>query len=189
MNATLSQRLWLAGDNTNLVKKAVMVAAGVAALAVSAKTQVPFGLVPGTLQLLVVLALGAAYGSRMGFATVFAYLAAGFMGAPVFALGAAAGPAYFLGVTGGYLIGFLVAATIVGLLAERGMDRNFATMAIAMLAGVLITHAFGSGWLLALAQPENAINWFKAFIMFDLAKVIVAVIAFPVIWKWIGEAR
>ena len=183
---TLSERLF---DTSNISKKTLMVVAGVMALAVSAKIQVPFGLIPGTFQVLVVMIIGAAYGSRMAGITLLSYLAAGFAGAPVFALGAVAGPAYFMGPTAGYLIGFLVAAFAVGAMAERGMDRNYVSMFIAMVAGLLIIHAMGSAWLYVLFGAETAINTFKGFALFDLAKLVVAIIAFPTIWKALGAQR
>ncbi len=183
---TLSQRLF--DTNSNLMKKTLMVAAGVCALSISAKLQFPAGFwLPGTLQLLVVLVIGTAYGAKMAGITLLGYLALGATGAPVFAYGG--GLPYFAGPTGGYLFGFLFGAIAVGAMAERGMDRNVITTAIAMTVGVLICHAFGSGWLLILARPEDAISWFKGFILFDLAKVVVAIIAFPTIWKAIGEQR
>lgn len=187
MNMTLSQRLWLTNEQTDLLRKVIMVVAGVAALSISSKIQGSWGIIPLTMQLLVVLVVGAAYGSRMAGATVLSYLALGATGAPVFAYGG--GLPYFAGATGGYLIGFLVAAVVVGAMAERGMDRNYLTMAFAMTVGVLICHAFGSAWLFVLLRPEDAINWFKGFILYDLAKVVIAVIAFPTIWKIIGEKR
>lgn len=184
---TLSERLF--DTNTNIIKKVIMVVAGVMALAISAKVQIPFGIIPGTFQLLVVMIIGSAYGARMGGITLLSYLAAGFAGAPVFALGAAAGPAYFMGPSAGYLIGFLVAAIAVGSMAERGMDRNYLSMFLAMLIGLLIIHAFGTAWLANVLGAPKALEIFTGFVLFDLAKLVVAIIAFPTIWKAIGEQR
>ncbi len=188
MNMTLSERLWLNSD-ADFMKRALMMVAGVCALAISAKLQFPVGfLIPGTMQLLVVLVIGSAYGAKMGGITLLSYLLVGAAGLPVF-LGPVGGLAYFMGPTGGYLIGFLVAAIVVGLLAERGFDRNPLTMFIMMFVGLLIVHAFGSGWLMVLARMDDAYNWFVGFLLYDLGKAMIAVIAFPAIWQLIGEKR
>ena len=91
-------------------------------LAISAKVQVPFWPVPMTMQTFVVLMLGIAYGSRLGASTGVLYLVEGAIGLPVFAKGA--GIAYLIGPTGGYLIGFVIAMYVVGLLAEKHWDRS-----------------------------------------------------------------
>ena len=93
-------------------------------LAVSAKVQVPFYPVPLTLQTLVVLLLGATLGARLAAAAVALYLVEGLAGLPVFA-GAVAGPLYMAGPTGGFLVGFLVAAALIGFAADRRWDRSW----------------------------------------------------------------
>ncbi len=128
------------------LRVALLVLAGTALLAISAKVQVPLPLVPMTMQTLVVLMIGAAYGWKLGSATVLAYLAEGMMGLPVFA-GVGAGPAYMLGGTGGFLAGFVVAAFIVGWLAERGWDRSIVRLFAAMAVGHVVILAMGWAWL------------------------------------------
>ena len=113
IDATLAAALWPTRRSLRFARDAALAVGGALALAVSAKIQVPFTPVPMTLQTLVVLALGAAYGSRLAAATVGLYLLEGLLGLPVFA-GALAGPAYMVGPTGGFLAGFLVAAALVG---------------------------------------------------------------------------
>ena len=128
---------------------------GTLVLAVSAKVQVPFYPVPMTLQTLAVLALGAAFGARLAAATVALYLGEGLVGLPVFA-GALAGPAYMAGPTGGYLAGFLVAAALVGWLAERGWDRAWPPPLAAMTLGHAVIFACGFAWLaLALGADKG----------------------------------
>jgi biotin transport system substrate-specific component len=128
--------------------------AGTLVLVVSAKVQAPFYPVPMTLQTLAVLALPALLGARLGAATVALYLAEGLVGLPVFA-GALAGPAYLVGPTGGYLAGFLVAAALVGFLADRGWMRGWLLALAAMTLGHVVIFAFGFGWL-AYALPLGA---------------------------------
>lgn len=137
---------------------AVLVAkvlAGTAALAVSAKVQVPFWPVPMTLQTLVVLLLGAGLGTRLGTLTVLAYLVEGAAGLPVFA-GSAAGFAYLVGPTAGYLVGFVPAAAAAGLLAERGWARTLPRAAVLMLVGHALVFLPGLAWLMGFVGFDRA---------------------------------
>ncbi len=124
----------------------VLVVAGTALLTLSAKTNLPLPYVPMTLQTLVVLMIGAAYGARLGAATMLAYLAEGAMGLPVFA-GPVGGLAPLTGPTAGYLFGFVVAAFVTGWLAERGWDRSVPRLFVAMAIGHLAILGMGFGWL------------------------------------------
>ena len=123
--------------------------AGSLLLIVSAKFQVPFYPVPMTLQPLVVLLLGVVLGSRLGAATVLLYLAQGAAGLPVFAgtPEKGVGLAYMVGPTGGYLLGFALAAYVTGWLAERGFDRTRLGTALAMSLGMVVIYSLGLLWL------------------------------------------
>jgi biotin transport system substrate-specific component len=136
----------------------VLAVLGSLLLALSAKVQVPFWPVPMTMQTFVVLVLGAAYGWRLGLATVLLYLAEGAFGLPVFAgtPEKGIGLAYMAGPTGGYLVGFAVAAALTGWLAERGWTRNTALLAALMLLGHATIFLFGLSWL------ALSIGWGKA---------------------------
>lgn len=189
----LSDLVWNAEGAQLWLKRLALLAAGVAALTLSAKVQITTVPVPVTLQMLVVMVIGAAYGPRLAGATLAAYLALGFQGLPVFA-GAVAGPAYFAGPTGGYLLGFLLAAVVVGALARAGWDRSPVSMALAMAAGILAVYVPGVVWLSASwGAALGWENWYaygvKTFLWVDALKLVVAVIAFPAIWKLVGDAR
>jgi hypothetical protein len=122
---TLLGTLWPAeGDTRSIGRALVLAVAGTLLLTLSAKMKVPFYPVPMTMQTLVVLVIGAVYGWRLGVATILLYLAEGASGLPVFAdtPERGIGLAYMMGPTGGYLLGFVVGAAIVGWLAERGWD-------------------------------------------------------------------
>ena len=209
-NMVLSDRLWDVQGISLWMKRAVLLVAGIAALAISAKIQITTVPVPVTLQMLVVMVIGAAYGPKLGAATVASYIALGIQGLPVFA-GAIAGPAYVFGATGGYLLGFVIAAFVVGALAKAGWDRTPVRMAAAMAVGIVCVYVPGVIWLSAgfgmfggalrvlasgLAEPFAGYGWsnwyaygVKTFIWVDAIKLVVAVIAFPAIWKLVGDAR
>ncbi|MGY3609708.1 MULTISPECIES: biotin transporter BioY [unclassified Bradyrhizobium] len=134
------------GDFSGLLRGIVLVFLGTALLTLSAKVNLPLPYVPMTLQTLVVLMIGAAYGSRLGTATVVAYLAEGAIGFPVFA-GPVGGLAPLMGPTAGYLFGFVAAAFVTGWLAERGLDRSVVRLFAAMALGHIIILAAGFSWL------------------------------------------
>ena len=138
------------------LRQTAVIVGGSLALALSAKIQVPFWPVPATLQTLVVLTIGYIFGSRLGVATVLAYLAEGLAGLPVFA-GVLAGPAYLLGPTGGYLLGFVPAVLFAGWAAGRRRPQTLAWTSLAMLMGHAVIFVPGVAWLAVLAC------WPKAF--------------------------
>ena len=157
-----------------LMRGAALAFVGALVLAASAKIQVPFYPVPMTLQTLAVLTLGALLGARLAAATVALYLVEGLLGLPVFA-GAVAGPAYMIGPTGGYLAGFLIAAALVGWLAERGWTRGWALALAAMTLGHVLIFAGGFAWLTLLIGPAKA--WTAGVVPFaaaTLAKTLLA---------------
>ncbi|MEL6167757.1 MAG: biotin transporter BioY [Pseudomonadota bacterium] len=201
MSATLTggvliDRFGPTGGGALWLKRAVLLVAGVVALWVSAKVQIASVPVPVTLQMLVVMVIGAAYGPRLALATVLAYLALGVQGYPVFAgtPERGLGLAYMMGPTGGYLIGFALAAFSVGALAKAGWDRSPLSMALAMGVGILCVYVPGVVWLSAgFGAALGWENWYaygvKTFIWIDALKLVVAVIAFPAIWRVVGDAR
>jgi len=129
-----------------LLRSVTLVALGTALLTLSAKVNLPLPYVPMTLQTLVVLVIGAAYGWRLGTATVMAYLAEGALGWPVFA-GSVGGLAPLLGPTAGYLFSFVTAAFATGWLSERGWDRSVPWLFLAMGIGHILILAAGFAWL------------------------------------------
>jgi biotin transport system substrate-specific component len=144
-------------------------------LAVSAKVQVPFYPVPLTLQTLVVLLLGAALGARLAAASVALYLIEGLAGLPVFA-GAAAGPLYMAGPTGGFLVGFLAAAALTGFAADRLWDRSWIRLLVSLSLGHAVVFAFGFLWLAQFIGAEKAFAAGVApFALATMVKTLLAV--------------
>ena len=173
-----------ADDRTlSVLAQLVLVLAGSALLAISAQIKIPLYPVPVTGQTLVVLIIGMAYGSRLGAATLLAYLVEGGMGLPVFA-GGGAGWATLAGPTGGYLIGFLVAAFLLGLLAERGMGRGPVSTALAMIVGTALIYVFGVTHLSGFIGFEKAVAaGLLPFLYGDALKLIVAAGLMPLAWR------
>lgn len=142
----LAELLWpTSSTGAAFLRALVLMAFGTALLTLSAKINVPMYPVPMTMQTLVVLLLPVLYGWRLGTATIVAYLLEGAFGLPVFATGA--GLAYMAGPTGGFLAGFVVSAAIVGLLAERGLDRSMVGIFALMIVGHAVILAMGFLWL------------------------------------------
>ncbi len=114
-------------QNLRILKYAIIIFLSSILLAVSSKIKVPFYPVPMTMQTFVVVLIGITLGWKLGLATVFAYLFEGIVGLPVFAgtPEKGIGFAYFMGPTGGYLVGFLVATFVAGSFKyENCFDSN-----------------------------------------------------------------
>jgi biotin transport system substrate-specific component len=147
-NPPLAAALWPSRSKgfAGILRATVLVVAGTAFLTLSAKIKLSLPYVPMTLQTLVVLLIGAAYGWRLGVTTVIAYLGEGAAGLPVFA-GSVGGLAPLTGPTAGYLFGFVAAAFITGWLSERGWDRSVLRLFLAMGIGHLAILLAGFAWL------------------------------------------
>jgi len=153
-----------------------------ALLAASSQISIPLPgtPVPLTLQTLAVLLAGMVLGSRRGALAVLAWLGAGVLGLPVLATGA---------FTGGYLVGFVAAAFLVGLLAERRWDRRPATTVAALVLGSIVIYAFGAAWLSLFVGAKAAIvQGVLPFLGGDAIKIAAAATALPLAWSRLGRA-
>jgi biotin transport system substrate-specific component len=153
------------------LRAVILVVLGTALLTLSAKVNLPLPYVPMTLQTLVVLMIGAAYGWRLGCATVITYLAEGAIGLPVFA-GPIGGLAPLFGPTGGYLVGFVPAAFATGWLSERGWDRSVPRLFVAMALGHIIILAAGYAWLAVGMNLGFEKAWLVGIVPFLAASVV-----------------
>ena len=165
----------------------VAVVLGSLLLTASAKLQVPFWPVPMTMQSLVVLLLGMSYGLRLGTAAVLLYLAEGAVGLPVFAgtPERGIGLAYMMGPTGGYLVGFVLAAAALGSLAERGWDRSLARIAAAMILGHVILFIPGVLWLaVSLGFAKAVAAGATPFLAATALKTALGIALMPLAWRW-----
>lgn len=189
---TLAGALWpeQAAPGLRLARAALLALVGSAVMALSAKLSVPFYPVPVTMQSLAVLLIAAAFGSRLGAATMALYLVEGALGLPVFA-GTPAhgiGLAYMVGPTGGYLVGYVAAAYAVGFFAERGADRSVPRLLGAMTLGHAILFATGFAWLASLIGPEKAwLGGVLPFIIGTVVKTLLGALLVPSVWGLVSR--
>jgi biotin transport system substrate-specific component len=192
LQPTLASALWPSSTKTGTLRAAVLMVLGTVALWLSAKIQVPLIPVPITMQTLVVLVIGVAYGWKLGGATMLLYLAEGAVGLPVFAgnWSEGGGVHHLYGPTAGYLIGFAVAAAICGSLAERGWDRSLLKAGAAMVIGNLVIYALGLTWLAIQIGMADALKYgLLPFLVGDALKILLGACLLPGTWRLIGRNK
>lgn len=192
-NKVLSEVLAPQGGTQLLLKKAVLVMAGIAFLAIAAKIKVPMFPVPMTMGTFAVLTMGAAYGERLGLVTILGYMLIGALGFDIFAGSSAEnfGLTYMKGGTGGYLVGYVLAVIALGTLARAGWDRSALKMAGAMLLGNALIYVPGLIWLgMLYGWDKPILQWgLTPFLLGDVLKLAMAAIILPLAWKMVGRAR
>lgn len=190
---------------SSLVKKALMVIAG-SWLIAAAQYAVGWP-VPTTLQMVAVLFVGLTFGFRMATAAVALYLAQGYFGLPVFA-GGKFGPAALFGLTGGFLFGFLVGASVLGFLADKGFTRSWAGALGGLLICSAIVFAMGFVWFAYLSgiggsewatgkMAEMGVNmwefsWLiavKPFLLVDAVKILLVLVTGKGLLSGVSELR
>ncbi len=177
----------LAGQGT-IVSNGLLALAGSLLIAILAQIAVPVGPVPISGQTLGVLLVAAVLGPRRGTLAVAMYLAKGAAGLPVFA-GGRAGLAVLMGPTGGYLIGFVAAAAVVGTLCRAGMDRRPATTFVTMIVGSAVIYLFGVLWLARFTGWSSVLQFgVVPFLFGDALKAAIATVALPVAWSFIRRS-
>jgi biotin transport system substrate-specific component len=173
------------------LRTAGLVAAGAAVILLASRVYVtlPGTPVPFTLQNLGVLMVGGALGLRRGALAGALYLALGLVGLPVFAEGRG-GYSVVLGYTGGYLVGFVLAAALVGRLAELGWDRRLGGALGATILGTAAIYLVGVPWLAVtagLSASDAVAKGLVPFLAADIAKLAVAAVLFPAAWWVVGR--
>jgi biotin transport system substrate-specific component len=171
------------------IRHLVLIAVGTAVVALTAQIYIPTTPVPFTGQTFGVLVVGGALGFRRGAAALLQYIAIGALGVPVYAQGES-GMGTLFGATGGYLIGFVAAAAVVGRLAELGWDRRLGGAFTTMLVGTAIIYAVGVPWLKAatgMTWSESIATGLTPFLAWDMAKLAIAAVIFPTAWWLVGR--
>ena len=148
---------------------------------------VPFSPVPITGQTFAIVLTGALLGSRRGALAVIVYLLEGISGLPVFAQ-AQFGLVHLFGPTGGYLVGFIPAAFISGLLAEFGWGRNIYSAIGMMTISTIVIFVFGLSWLKIWFGTNNVLELgFYPYLTGAVIKIMLAAILFRLGWRIIGK--
>lgn len=175
------------------MRDVALVAGGAVLTAVAAQLAftVPWTPVPYTLQTGAVLLVGTSLGAMRGSLSMLLYVLLGLTGLPVYSQ-ASGGLVHLLGATGGYLLAFIVAAALVGRLAEGGWDRTPLRATALMVVGTLLIYAIGVP-ALAVAYPMELGTALQlgalVFLPWDVAKVAAAALLLPLAWRLAGTPR
>ena len=179
--------------HANLITDALLVLAGTALVAAAAQISVklPFTPVPITGQTFAVLLVGASLGCVLGTASAMLYLWLGVAGAPIYAHHDS-GWSVITSASGGYIVGFVLAAALTGFLAERRWDRRLSSSIGLMLTGNVVIYLVGLPWLAVVLNTnlEKTLEYgLYPFIPGDTFKLYLAAAALPGAWKLVGRAR
>ncbi len=163
---------------TKLLKYFFIAFLGTIILAISSKIKIPFYPVPMTMQTLVVLLIGIAFGWKLGVTTISLYLIEGIIGLPVFSgtPEKGIGLIYFTGPTMGYLLGFIVTAYIAGRLTyDNSFLKNFVKLSLA----TSFIYIFGLLWLGTLIGWDKPIFKLGAqpFLLAELFKILIVTVS------------
>ena len=162
----------------------ILVAAGAALTAVAAQVAVPLYPVPITGQTLAVLLVGATLGAARGAISLAFYAVLGIVGLPVFS-DQTSGLDVILGPTGGYIVGFIVSAALVGWLSERAWERRILKALATFSAGTLVVFAVGLPWLavaLGLDLWQTLVGGLFPFLIGGAIKALIAAGLLPLAW-------
>ncbi len=185
--------LRLALAPTGALADAIAIVAGALLVAGAAQISIPlpFSPVPITGQTFAVVLVGSALGSIRGATSLVLYLLMGLVGLPFYA-DQTSGWAVLQGASGGYIVGFILAAALCGWLAERGYDRNLGTSVTAMLTGNVVVYLVGLPWLAQStgAGLDKTLEWgLYPFVPGDILKLYLAAALLPTAWKVLGTRR
>ena len=159
--------------------------------ALAAQVQIPAVPVPFTLQTLAVLVIGATYGASRGAITMGAYALVGVLGFPVFA-GGASGFSVILGATGGFLLGFIFAAALIGRLAELNWSSDAVKMFVSYVLGSAVIYAIGVPVLAMSAFASDvfaAATYMMPYLIWDAVKALIAAALLPTAWLVVKKIK
>lgn len=177
-------------DTAKLVSGLAIIVLGTLFITLCSKINVPTWPISVTLQTLSVAIVAAAFGARIGVATVLLYIVEGLSGLPVFSVGG--GPLYALSPAFGFILGFLPMAFIIGRAADAGLSRNLLQLLAVMLAADAVCFAIGFAWLaiylgvatgagLAALAPAFA-KGVQPFLAWDVLKMAFAAVSVTGAW-------
>jgi biotin transport system substrate-specific component len=172
---------------SGILRDALLIGAGTGLTIAGAYVSIPWQPVPFTLQTLAVMLCGLTLGIRRGALSQLLYVGLGISGAPIFAQ-SKSGIGVIGGTTGGYLISFAIVAALLGWLADRGWTRSVWKTAASMAIGSTINLGLGAIWLSYFIGGRDAwIHGAAVFIVPEIMKAIVVIVALPGAWKLLGS--
>ena len=174
----------------SLAVDSALVLGGAALTAALAQVAVPLWPVPVTGQTLAVLLVGASLGAVRSALSMIVYAVAGAVGLPVFA-DHAAGASVLIGPTGGYILGFALAAALTGALAQRRWERRLLGGMLAFVAGSAVVFLVGLPWLklsLGLTWGQTLQSGLYPFIIGGIIKAVIAALALRGAWSLVERA-
>ena len=191
MSSTVVRRPVLADRviTRSVATDALLVVAGAGLTAALAQVAVPLWPVPITGQTLAVLLVGGSLGALRGSLSMVLYLLVGALGAPIYS-DASSGWAVLGGPTGGYIVGFILAAALTGALAERKWDRKFLGGMVSYLAGSAVVFAVGLPWLgfsLGLTVEQTLVSGLFPFVVGGVIKAVIAAGLIRAGWFAVGR--
>jgi len=180
--ATLADRFFPRG----LATDAVLVASGAGLTAICAQVVIPVGPIPVTAQAMAALFVGMLLGALRGAMALTLYVCMGWAGLPVFSDGGA-GTERLFGPSGGYIVGFILAAAVVGWIAERGWDRTFPRATVSALAGSASIYIVGLPWHAVTgvdSYQQTLASSLAIFVLSDVVKSVLTAIGVSACWSW-----
>lgn len=169
-----------------ITRDVILVLAFGAFIALMAQVSIPLPFVPITGQTLAVFLAALALGARLGTASVIAYLGYAAIGLPVLAEGKTLFPT-IAGPTGGFIVGFVLAAFALGWLADRGWSRSLMLVFAGMVVASIVLYVPGLLWLSRFVGADTLKYGLYPFIAGDAVKAVLVALLLPVVWRLIPK--
>ena len=184
-NTLISNIVKIEAKEKETFKNILLVLGGVAFLSIMSQVLIPlpYTPVPISLGTFGVTLMALLYGRKLGTATIFSYVAAGSLGAPIFAGGKAGS---LFSPTGGYILGYIVATIILGYLADRGVTKSYVKTILSLMLSSAIILTLGSLVLSLFVPGKNAFMiGVLPFLPGDALKSTTTTLLLPTLWKFI----
>lgn len=186
-NTLISNIVEIEAKEKKTFKNILLVLGGVAFLSIMSQVLIPlpYTPVPISLGTFGVTLMALLYGRKLGTATILSYVAAGSLGAPIFAGGKAGS---LFSPTGGYILGYIVATIILGYLADRGVTKSYVKTILSLILSSAIILTLGSLVLSLFVPGKNAFMiGVLPFLPGDALKSTTVTLLLPTLWKFIPK--